>query len=140
MLLRSALTIVDVSVVHPPSASTLSTAVATIGSVGVRRGALKLASYGRVEPNGYLFVPFSIESFGHVGVPTIKLVHDLGDDAASLGTLFTRARLVAGALRELSVGLSRIPAMHVPDERRVPCSGDTSVVPQRHGVPVDLVV
>jgi hypothetical protein len=61
----------------------------------------------RVEPSGYLFVPFSIESYRLLGVPAMKLLHDLGDVATSLGTNLTRARFVAGALRELSAGLCR---------------------------------
>jgi hypothetical protein len=35
----------------------------------------------------------------------MKLLHDQGDEAASPRTNFTRASFVAGALRELSVGL-----------------------------------
>jgi hypothetical protein len=68
---------------------------------------LDIVYNSRVEPSGCLFVPFSIESYRLLGVPAMKLLHDLGDAAASLGTNLTRARLVAGALRELSVGLRR---------------------------------
>jgi hypothetical protein len=60
MVLRSALTIVDVSVVHPPSANTLSAAAATIGAEGALGDALKRASYSRVEPHGYPLGPFSL--------------------------------------------------------------------------------
>jgi hypothetical protein len=107
MVLRSALTIVAVSVVHPPSANTQSAAVATLGTVAVRRDALKRARYSRVEPNGYPFIPFTIESYGHLGVPAMTLLHDLGNEAASPGTSCTRASFVAGTLRELSAGLCR---------------------------------
>jgi hypothetical protein len=47
MVLRSALTIVDVSVVHPPSANTLSAALATVGGAAARCDALKRSSYSR---------------------------------------------------------------------------------------------
>jgi hypothetical protein len=60
-----------------------------------------------VEPNGYPFVPFSVESYGRLSVPAAKLLHDLGNEAASPRTHFTRASFVAGALWELSVGLCR---------------------------------
>jgi hypothetical protein len=43
MVLRSALTIVNFSVVNPPSANTLSAAAATNGSAAARPDALKLA-------------------------------------------------------------------------------------------------
>jgi hypothetical protein len=59
-----------------------------------------------VEPNGYPFVPFSVESYGRIGQLATKLVHALGDDVASPGG-FTRASFVAGALREICVGLCR---------------------------------
>jgi hypothetical protein len=35
-----------------------------------------------VEPNGYPFVPFSVESYGRLGQPAMKLLHSLGDEAA----------------------------------------------------------
>jgi hypothetical protein len=58
-----------------------------------------------VEPNGYLFVPFSVESYGRIGQLAMKHLHALGDEAAGPGGV-TRASFVAGAL-EISVGLCR---------------------------------
>jgi hypothetical protein len=55
-----------------------------------------------VEPNGYPFVPYSVESYGRLGQPGMKLLHALGDEAAGPGGV-QRAFFVAGALRELSV-------------------------------------
>jgi hypothetical protein len=52
-----------------------------------------------------LFAQFSVESYGRLGVPALKLLHDLGNEAASPRTNVTRASFVAGALRELRVGL-----------------------------------
>jgi hypothetical protein len=59
-----------------------------------------------VETNGYSFVPFSVESYGRLGHPKMKLLLLLGDEAAGPGGVL-RASVVAGALRELSVGLIR---------------------------------
>jgi hypothetical protein len=59
-----------------------------------------------VEPNGYAFVPFSVESYGRIGQLAMKLMHLLGDQAAGPGGI-TRASFVAGTLCELSVGLCR---------------------------------
>jgi hypothetical protein len=58
----------------------------------------KRATYSRVEPNGYPFVPFSVESCGRTGQLAMKLLHALGDEAAGLGGV-TQASFVAGALR-----------------------------------------
>jgi hypothetical protein len=98
--------IADVSVIHPLSLNTLSPAAATAGAAAARRDQQKRASYARVEPNGYAFTPFSIESYGRLGQPAMQLLHALGDEASGPGGV-TRASFVAGALRELSVGLCR---------------------------------
>jgi hypothetical protein len=42
------------------------------------------------------FVPFSIESYGRIGQPAMKVLHALGDEAAGPGGV-TRASNVAGA-------------------------------------------
>jgi hypothetical protein len=65
-----------------------------------------------VDPNGYPFVPVSIESYGRLGMPAMKVLHDLGNDAASPETHFSRAMFVAGALRELSGAAHDKCAMH----------------------------
>jgi hypothetical protein len=98
--------IVDVSLIHPLSLNSLSAAATTAGSAAARRDQQKRASYARVEPNGYAFVPFSVESYGRLGQPAMKLLHALGEEAAGPGGV-TRASFVAGALRELSIGLCR---------------------------------
>jgi hypothetical protein len=59
-----------------------------------------------VEPHGYGFVPFSVETYGRLGQPAMTLLHLLGDEAAGPGSV-TWASFVHGALRELGVGLCR---------------------------------
>jgi hypothetical protein len=74
--------------------------------VKIYRDQQKRSAYARVEPHGYGFVPFSVETYGCLGQPAMKLLHLLGDEAAGPGGV-TRASFVNGALRELSVGLRR---------------------------------
>jgi hypothetical protein len=96
--------IADVSIIHPTSLSTLSRVAATAGAATSHRDRQKQTAYARVEPNGYSFVPFSVESYGRLGQPAMTLLHSLGDEATGPRGV-SRASFVAGALRELSVGL-----------------------------------
>jgi hypothetical protein len=59
-----------------------------------------------VEPNGSGFVPFSVETYGRLAHPAMKVLHDLGEEAAGPGGV-SRSSFMAGALKELSVGLCR---------------------------------
>jgi hypothetical protein len=74
------------------------------GTAASHRDQQKRAAYTRVEPNG--FVPFSVETYGRLGQPAMKLSHDLGEEAAGAGGVW-RSSFVAGALRELSIALGR---------------------------------
>jgi hypothetical protein len=95
----------DISITHPLAINTLAAAATTAGAAAAHRDQQKRATYSRVELNGYPFVPFSVESFGRIGQPAMKLLHALGDEAALAGS---RERpFVAGALRKISVGLCR---------------------------------
>jgi hypothetical protein len=98
--------IADVSIIHPTSLNTLSRAAAAAGAAASHRDRQKQTAYARVEPNGYSVVPFSVESYGRLGQPAMTLLHSLGDEAAGPGGV-SRASFVAGALRELNVGLIR---------------------------------
>jgi hypothetical protein len=60
----------------------------------------------RVEPNGYCFVPFSMETYRPLGHPAMKLLHVLGDEAAVPGGI-TQTSFVSGTLRKLSIRLCR---------------------------------
>jgi hypothetical protein len=57
----------------------------------------KRTTYAGVEPNGYTFVPISVESYGCIGQPAMKHLHQLGDEAAGPGGV-KRAFFAAGTL------------------------------------------
>jgi hypothetical protein len=73
--------IADDSIIHPTSLNTLSRAAATAGASASHRDRQKQTAFARVEPNGYSFVPFWVESYGRLG----QLLHSLGDEAAGPG-------------------------------------------------------
>jgi hypothetical protein len=106
LALPGGITIADISITHPLAIKTLAAAATTAGAAAARRDQQKRATYSRVEPNGFPFVPFSVESYGRIGQPAMKLLHALGDEAAGPGGGMG-ASFVAGALREISVGLRR---------------------------------
>jgi hypothetical protein len=83
---------------RPPPALTLLSATS--------RSRPPMSEFGRVEPNGYGFASFSVETYRRLGQPAMKLLHHLGDEAAGSGGVMW-ATLVSGALHELSVGLVR---------------------------------
>jgi hypothetical protein len=70
-------------------------AVATAGAAAARRGQQELAAYSRVEPNGYMFILYLVETYERFGLPTMELLHELGDEVAVGVSL---ASFVAGAL------------------------------------------
>jgi hypothetical protein len=110
LALPGGITIADISVIHPLSinvdVNTLPAAAATAGAAAARRDQQKRATYARVEPNGFPYVPLSVENYGRLGQPAMKLLHALGDEAASPDGVGW-ASFVAGALCELSIGLCR---------------------------------
>jgi hypothetical protein len=106
LALTRGISIADVSTIDPLSTNTLSAAAATAGAAAATRDQQKLAAYLRVEPNGYMFFSFSVESYGRLDRPAIELVLKLGVEAAGpCGVLL--ASFVVGALQELSIGLCR---------------------------------
>jgi hypothetical protein len=66
--------IADISIIHPTSLNTLSRAAATAGAAASHRDRQKRTAYARVEPNGYSFIPFSVESFGPAGNEALAFV------------------------------------------------------------------
>jgi hypothetical protein len=107
LALSQGIFITDISVIHPLSLNIISRAATTAGAAASHRDQRKRTAYARVEPNAYGFVPFSVETYGRLGQPAIKLLHMLADEAAGPSGV-TRASFVHGALRELSVGLRRV--------------------------------
>jgi hypothetical protein len=106
MALPRGITISDISVIHPLSINILPRATTTAGAAVSHRDQQKRNAYTRVEPNGYGFVPFSVETYGSLCHQAMKLLHDLGEEVAGPGGVL-RSSFVAGAQRELSVGLCR---------------------------------
>jgi hypothetical protein len=58
----------------------------------------------------YGFVFFSVESYGRKGLPSMKPLYELGDEAAGLAAEgVKRPSFVAGALCEISIGIDQYP-------------------------------
>jgi hypothetical protein len=95
---------------HPPRSPYCAVAAKTDGGAAarVRRDADKTALYRGYGTGCYRFVPLSVETFGRLGKPLMKLITDGSDQAAQQGNgTFTREQFVTGVLRELSVCLCR---------------------------------
>jgi hypothetical protein len=106
LLLSQGISITDVSVIHPVILNALPHASATAGEAAAQRDQQKWTAYARVEPNGYGLLPSSLETYGYVGQPAMKLLHVLGDEAAGPGGV-TQVLFVAGTLQEPRIGLCR---------------------------------
>jgi hypothetical protein len=115
MVLPHGISNADVSV-DPLSINTLPQAATTEGAAASARDQQKRHAYARVEPNGYGFVPSSVDSDGRLGLPAIKLLQELGDEAPGPGGV-SHTSFVAGALRKImgfmrgnSVVIGHLPA------------------------------
>jgi hypothetical protein len=62
---------------------------------------------GRLEPNGYPFYPFAVESYGRLVKNAIDLLGRLCKEAEWAGRRVSVSGIVASAIRELSVGPCR---------------------------------
>jgi hypothetical protein len=62
LALPQGISITDISVIHPLSLNIISRAATTAGAAASHRDQLKRTSYARVEPHGYGFVLFSMET------------------------------------------------------------------------------
>jgi hypothetical protein len=85
MVLPQGISIAEASVVQPLSINTLSLAATTEGAAAPAQDQQKQRASARVEPNGDGFAPCSMESYGSLGLPAMKLLHELGDEAAGPG-------------------------------------------------------
>ncbi|MGL4351025.1 MAG: hypothetical protein ACRCT2_10760 [Plesiomonas shigelloides] len=106
LALQDALTVVDVSVVHPAASTYVNAAARAEGSAAAVRDHAKRAQYENSDPLGYAFVPLSTETFGRLGKPAMALLNKLAECASASGVVF-KDGFVVNALRELSVGLCR---------------------------------
>jgi hypothetical protein len=61
----------------------------------------------RLEPHGFPFVPFPVESYSRLGKPALFLLARLGQEAAESAGGASKSAFEAGAIRELSVGMCR---------------------------------
>jgi hypothetical protein len=80
MVLPRGIAIADVSVVHPLSTHLLHRAASTAGVAASHRDQQKRTTYARLAPNGYEFVPVSVESYGRLSQLAMKLLHTLGEE------------------------------------------------------------
>jgi hypothetical protein len=58
-----------------------------------------------LEPNGYPFIPFWVETYGRLGKPAISFLGQLGLEAKEAGRKVSKSGFVAASIREISVGL-----------------------------------
>jgi hypothetical protein len=107
LALESGMSVVDVSITHPSGVSNRAAAATTDGAAAARRDREKRRTYGQLEPNGYPFIPFSVETYGRLGKPAISLLGQLGLEAKEAGRKVSKSGFVASAIREISVGLCR---------------------------------
>jgi hypothetical protein len=97
-------------IVTQPSGFANQTAAAmTDASAVARLDREKQRTYSRLEPNGYPFIPFSLENYGLLGKPAITpaFLGQLGQEAEDTGRNVSKSGFVAAAIRELSISLCR---------------------------------
>jgi hypothetical protein len=105
-VLPDAVTVIDVSIVHPAASTYMRQAASTEGAAAAARDQAKRARYQLTNPDGYDFIPFSVETFGRIGKPAMALINTLASSAAASATVY-KDGFVTSALRELSIGLCR---------------------------------
>jgi hypothetical protein len=106
LVLPEALTVIDVSIIHPAASTYMGQAASTDGGAAATRDQEKRARYQLSNPDGYDFIPFSVETFGRLGKPAMALINTLATSAAASASLH-KSGFVTNALRELSIALCR---------------------------------
>jgi hypothetical protein len=107
LALESGMSVVGVSITHPSGVANRAAAAMTDNAAATRKDREKRRRYGELEPNGYPFTPFSVETYVHLGKPAISCLGQLGLEAKEAGRKVSKSGFVAAAIRELSVGLCR---------------------------------
>jgi hypothetical protein len=94
---------------HPPRGrNAQQTAAQTDGAAAARRDAEKTTQYRGHGPGCYHFVPMTVETYGRLGKPLMKLIIDVWASAAQQGdNTFTRDQFITSTLCELSICLCR---------------------------------
>jgi hypothetical protein len=107
LALESGTSVVDVSITHPSGLANRRAAATMDGAAAARRDREKRRTYGQLEPNGFPFIPFLVETYSRLGKPAISFLGQLGLEAKEAGRKVSKSGFVAAAIRELSVGLCR---------------------------------
>jgi hypothetical protein len=102
------ISIVDVVVTHPSQQAHVSQACTRAGHAAAQAERAKVAEFRRIgeDAGQYDFVPFAVESYGRLGASAQSFLKQLGDVAASRGSI-SRAAFVRSAYREVSCALQR---------------------------------
>ena len=102
LALQDALTVVDISVVHPAAATYGNAAICTEGSAAAVRYHTKSAQYENSDPFGYAYVPLSTKTFGRLGKPGMALMKKFIDCASAGGVVFKEDLLSMLCVNSLS--------------------------------------
>jgi hypothetical protein len=101
------MSVVDVSITNSSGVSNRAAAATTDGAAAAQWDREKRRTYGQLEPNGYPFIPFLVETYGRLGKPAISFLGQPGLEAKEAGRKVSKSGFVASAIREISVGLCR---------------------------------
>jgi len=103
----------DQSIIHPAADSYSAEAALREGAAAEKRDASKRAAYATVDPHGYHFVPFTVESYGRIGKPGMQFLRKLAQVASQAPGVqgFDKGRFMEMALRRISVALCNGVAM-----------------------------
>ena len=102
------ISIVDIVVTHPAQQAYVSQACTRTGHAAARAEASKVAEFRQIgeDAGQYDFVPFAVESYGRLGASAQSFLKELGDVAASRGSI-SKAAFIRSAYREVSCALQR---------------------------------
>jgi hypothetical protein len=72
--------VVDMSMTQPSGVASRRAAATMDGTAAARRHREKRRTYGQLEPKGYPFIPFSVETYGRLGKLAISFLGQLGGE------------------------------------------------------------
>jgi hypothetical protein len=98
--INGSLQVGDISAIHPGARKFRRAAANTAGAAVAYVNEQKRRQHRRQGPTRYLFVPLTLETYGRLGKPLMRLLGDVGQLAPDRGQgLFTKQELVRGAAR-----------------------------------------